>query len=138
VVNLGAARVTAVIASITLGLAVLLDVTATVLIVRSTVATPLQKILQFVLTWAIPFVGSIIVIAVVKETIGTPRSRLKPGSGDEWLPGMGPEFEASGDHHGHHGGGIDVGHGGDVGGGIDANATFECGQRSPESTSSGR
>jgi hypothetical protein len=78
VVNLGAARVTAVIASITLGLAVLLDVTATVLIVRSTVATTLQKILQLVLIWAIPFVGSIIVIAVVKETIGTPRSHHLP------------------------------------------------------------
>jgi hypothetical protein len=108
--------VTAVIASIALGLVVLLDVTATVLLVRSTVATPLQKILQLALAWAFPLVGSIIVIAVIKETISTTRSRLKPGSGDEWLPGMGPQSDASSGHHGHHGGGSDVGHGGDAGG----------------------
>jgi hypothetical protein len=105
----------AVIASVTLGLAVLLDVVATVLVVRSTVATPLQKTLQLVFTWAIPIVGSIIVIAVLKETISIPRARLRSGSGDVWLPGIGPESESSGGHHGAHGGGGDVGHGGDGG-----------------------
>jgi hypothetical protein len=105
----------AVIASISLGLAVLLDIAATVVIVGSTVSTPLQKAFQLAFTWAVPFVGSIIVIAVLKETIASPRARLSPGSADEWLSGIGPESEASGGHHGGHGGGGDVGHGGDGG-----------------------
>jgi hypothetical protein len=107
------AQVTTVIVSI-LGLAVLLDVAATVLLVRSTVATPLQKALQLAFAWVVPFVGPIIIIAVLKETIATPRSRRESGAGDVWLPGIGPE---SGGHHAHHGdGGSDLGHGGDVGG----------------------
>jgi galactitol-specific phosphotransferase system IIC component len=64
----------AVIASISLGLAVLLDIAATVVIVGSTVSTPLQKAFQLAFTWAVPFVGSIIVIAVLKETICQPES----------------------------------------------------------------
>ena len=68
-----------VIALVTLGLAVLLDIIATVLLVRSTVATPLQKVLQLVFTWAVPFVGSIIVVAILRETISTPRARLTSG-----------------------------------------------------------
>lgn len=107
---------TIIITLVTLGLAVLLDVAATVLIIRSTVATPLQKALQLASSWAIPFVGSIIVIAVVKETIDSPQSRRGSSSSDAWLPGNGPESEGTGGHHGHHGGGGDVGHGGDVGG----------------------
>lgn len=96
-----------------MGLAVLLDVTATALVIRSTVATPLQKVLQLLLTWAVPFVGSIFVIAVVRETMGSPRSRLEPGAGDIWLPGIGPD---SGSHHTDHSSGSDVGNGGDAGG----------------------
>jgi hypothetical protein len=46
----------------------------------------------------------------------SPRSRFEFGSTDLWLPGMGPESEASSGHHGHHGGGSDVGHGGDADG----------------------
>jgi len=49
-----------VVALAALGSAVLLDVVATVLLVRSPVATPLQKALQLMFTWAVPFVGSII------------------------------------------------------------------------------
>jgi hypothetical protein len=103
------------IASVTLGLAVLLDVIATVLLVRSTVTTPLQKSLQLVFTCAVPFVGSIIVIAILRETISTPRARRASGAGDVWIPGIGPESESHGGHHGEHSGGGDVGHGGDAG-----------------------
>jgi hypothetical protein len=56
------------------------------LLVRSTMVTRLQKSLQLVFIWAIPFVGSIIVIAILRETISAPRARLASGSGDEWLP----------------------------------------------------
>ena len=113
--KLGAASMATVIASITLGLAALLDVIATVLLVRSTVATPRQKALQLVVIWLIPFVGSIIVIAILRETTSTRRARLASGSADEWLPGSGPESESHPGHHGEHGGGGDVGHGGDTG-----------------------
>lgn len=107
---------TAITASVALGLAVLLlDVIATVLLVRSTVATPRQKALQLVFIWAIPFLGSIVVIAILRETISTPRGRLSSGSGDQWFPGFGPESEPHRGHHGEHSGGGDVGHGGDGG-----------------------
>jgi hypothetical protein len=105
---------TAIIASVALGLAVLLlDVIATVLLGRSTVATPRQKALQLVFIWAIPFLGSIVVIAILRETISTPRGRLSSGAGDQWFPGIGPESEHRG-HLGEHSGGGDVGHGGSV------------------------
>lgn len=106
-----------IVASVALGSTVLLDVIATILLVRSPVATPLQKVLQLMFTWAVPVVGSIIVIAILKETVSTPRARLAPGSsGDEGLPGIGPEPDALGGHHGGHGGSsADIGHGGDAG-----------------------
>jgi hypothetical protein len=104
-----------VIASGTVGLAALLDAIATVLLVRSKAATPLQKALQLVFIWAIPFVGSIIVVAILRETISTPRARLASGSGDEWLSGIGPESEPHRVHHGEHSGGGDAGHGDDKG-----------------------
>jgi hypothetical protein len=101
------------VASVALGPTVLLDVIATILLVRSRVATPLQKALQLMFTWAVPFVGSIIVIVILKETNSTPRARLAPGSsGDVWLPGIGPATDAFGGHHGEHRGGSgDIGHG---------------------------
>ena len=105
-----------IIASVALGFAVLLDVVATILLVRSPVATQLQKALQLMFTWAVPFVGSIIVIAILKEMSSTPKPRLASGSsGDVWLPGIGPETDDSGGHRGEHGGGGDIGHGGDAG-----------------------
>jgi len=104
-----------VVASVALVLAVLLDAIATVLLVRSTVPTMLQKTLQLVFIWTIPFVGSIIVIAILRETVSTSNGRLVSNSADEWLPGMGPESEPHQSHHGEHGGGGDLGHGSDAG-----------------------
>ncbi len=51
------ASMATVVALAALGSAVLLDVVATVLLVRSPVATPLQKAFQLIFTWAVPFVG---------------------------------------------------------------------------------
>ena len=107
---------TAIIASVALGLAVLLlDVTATVLLVRSAVATPRQKALQLVFIWAIPFLGSIVVIAILREPISTPGGRVSSGSGEQWLAGIGPESDSHRGHHGEHSGGDNFGHGGDAG-----------------------
>jgi len=96
---------------------ILLDIVATALLVRSDIAAPLQKALQLVVIWVIPFIGPIIVIALVKENTFAPRARSESeASGATWLPGIGPESgEASGFHHGHGGGGGVGGHGGDAG-----------------------
>ena len=101
-----------VIALVILGSVVLLDVVATVLLIRSSVPTPVQKTLQVVFIWIVPLIGSIAVIAILKETISTPRRHRGSGSsGNEGLPGIGPESESFRGHHGDHGGGADVGHG---------------------------
>ena len=102
-----------VIASIILGSVVLLNVIATALLLRSSVATPIQKTLQFMFIWVAPLVGSTVVIAILRETIHTPRTRLgSDASGNVWLPGIGSESESFGGRHGQHGGGSgDMGHG---------------------------
>jgi hypothetical protein len=53
-----------VVASVALGFTIPLNLVATVMVVRSDFETPLQKALQLIFAWAVPFVGSIIVIAV--------------------------------------------------------------------------
>jgi uncharacterized membrane protein YgcG len=108
-----------VVASVALGLASLLNLVATAMLVRSDFETPLQKVLQLVFAWAVPFVGSIVVIAVLRSARSDPKPRFaSTSSGDAWLPGSGPESEGFGGHHSGHGeGGGDAGHGGDAGGG---------------------
>jgi hypothetical protein len=112
-----------VVAAIGLALMVLLNVAATVFIVRSDFETPLQKVLQFIFAWLIPLVGSTIVIAVLQGARSHRKPRFDSGaSGDVWMPGMGPEPEGARGHHGGHGDGSgyaghgsDAGHGGDAG-----------------------
>ena len=110
---------TTAVASVALALVVLLNLAATVMLVRSDFETPLQKVLQLVFVWVIPCVGSIIVIAVLRGARSDRRPRFaSDSSGDAWLPGSGPESEGFGGHHGGHGeSGGDAGHGGDSGGG---------------------
>lgn len=102
-----------VVASVMIVSALTLDVVASVCLVRSPVPTFFQKSLQLMFIWILPFIGAIIVVAVLLEA----GYKLKPrdqseSAGDVWLPGIGPD---SGAHHGHDGGGGDVGHGGDPG-----------------------
>ncbi len=112
-----------VVASVGLALLVLLNIVATVLVARSDFETPLQKVLQLILVWVVPVVGSTIVIAVL---VGAPSDRKRrfdsATSGDAWMPGMGPEPEGAGRGHlGSHGEGSSYsGHGGDLGHGGDA------------------
>jgi hypothetical protein len=99
-----------------LGTVATLDLVATVLVIRSSVLTSVQKTLQLMFTWVVPFIGSIIVIAVVKETLSNPRSCREFGPSSEvWLPGIGPESGGAGGHHDGHIGSGDVGHGGNAG-----------------------
>lgn len=93
------------------------NIVATILLARSDVATSLQKSLQLEVIWVLPFIGSIIVIALLKETNSIGKVPECPDAmGRTWLPGIGPESgDASGFHHGHNAGSGDVGHVGDGG-----------------------
>jgi hypothetical protein len=108
----------AVVALVFLGLTVLLNFVATIMLSRSDFETPIQKVLQYSFIWIIPFVGSIIVIAVVKSAHSRHKFRFDSDSGEGiWLPGIGTDSGSIGVHHSGHGesGSSDVGHGGDVG-----------------------
>ncbi len=110
---------TTVVASVVLALVVLLNLVATVMLVRSDFETPLQKALQLALVWIVPCVGSIIVIAVLRGARYDHKLGFASDSvANADLPGTGPMSEGFGGHHGGHGEGWgDVGHGGDGGGG---------------------
>jgi hypothetical protein len=100
-----------VVASGALTLAVLLNLVATVMLVRSDFETPLQKVLQLVFAWVVPYVGSIIVIAVLRGARSDNKPRFaSDASGDTWLPGIGPNSDRDE-------GGGDPGNGGHGGGG---------------------
>jgi hypothetical protein len=109
------------IASVVLGSMVLLNIAATTLLARSNVATPLQKTAQVIFIWVVPFIGSIIVIALLKETNSIGKVPEGPDAmGRTWLPGIGLESgDSGGYHHGHGGGSGETGHGGDGGFGGD-------------------
>jgi hypothetical protein len=109
--------VATVVASVVFGSVLLLNLVATIFIVRSEFGTPLQKVVQLILAWAVPLVGSIIVIAVLRVTRPERERRFDSGSlGNLWLPGIGPESEVARGHHNGHGEiGGDSGHGGDAG-----------------------
>jgi hypothetical protein len=107
----------AVIALVALGLAVLLNLVATVMLARSDFETPLQRVLQMVLIWAIPFIGSIMVIAVSKAAYFDRRPHSDSASpGDGWIPGSDVALGRDTGHHGSYGehSGFE-GHGGDAG-----------------------
>jgi uncharacterized membrane protein YgcG len=106
-----------VVASVALGLVVLLNLVATILIARCDFETLLQKVLQLIFAWVVPLVGSTIVIAVLKGARSDRKPRFDSGSsGSAWMPGMGPESEGARGHHGGHGESSGYsGHGGDAG-----------------------
>jgi hypothetical protein len=106
-----------VVALVVVGSVVLLNLVATVFIARSEFGTPLQKVVQLILAWAVPLIGSIIAIAVLKVTRPERERRFDSGSlGNSWFPGIGPESETAHGHHGDQGeSGGDAGHGGDAG-----------------------
>jgi hypothetical protein len=74
-----------VVASVAIGLVVLLDLTATWMLARSDFETPLQKGSQLVLTWMVPVIGSIMVIEALRGTqYGESRRGGYEGSSDFW------------------------------------------------------
>jgi hypothetical protein len=108
-----------IIMMIALGLGVLLNLVATVMLARSDFETPLQKVLQFVLIWVVPFIGSIMVIAVSKAAYFDRKPHPNSDvSGSGWIPGsdvvLGRDtsHHSYGEHSGFDGHGGDAGHGG--------------------------
>jgi hypothetical protein len=84
--------------------------------VRAEFGSPLQKAIQLVFAWVVPFVGSIIIIAVLRATLPKRERCFDSGSlGSSWMPGIGPESESALGHHSQGESGGDGGHGGDAG-----------------------
>jgi hypothetical protein len=104
-----------ILGSIALGLALVLSLVATKILIRSDFESRFQKSAQMILIWVIPFVGAILVIAVLSQS---KVRQMRPLNGSEggasWMPGMGPESSRESGQHSHWG---DSGHGGHGGGG---------------------
>ena len=109
-----------ILGSIPLCLGAILDLMATKMLIRSDFESRFQKSAQIILIWVIPFVGAILVIAVLSQSkvrLTHPLNGSK--GGDTWMPGMGPESSRESGHHspwegsGHGGHDGDGGHGGD-------------------------
>jgi hypothetical protein len=79
--------------------AVVLNLVATVRLMRSAVYSASQKALQLAVIWVIPLIGAILVLSVSAHD----RKSRAPVRYDEgpWLPGIGPEND-----HGKHGGSL--------------------------------
>ena len=108
-----------VIMIVALGLGVLLNLVATVMLARSDFETPLQKVLQIVLIWVVPFIGSIMVIAVSKAAYFDRKPHPNSdASGSGWIPGSDVALGRDTSHHsyvennGFYGLGADPGHSG--------------------------
>jgi hypothetical protein len=110
--------VAAILASIALGLAVILSLVATKMLIRSDFESRFQKSVQMILIWVIPFIGAILVIAVLSQSrVRLTRPLNGSDGGNTWMPGMGPESSSrESGHHSDWGNGDHGGHGGDGGG----------------------
>ena len=110
-----------IFASIALGLAAILNVVASTMLLRSDFESRFQKTAQCILIWVVPFVGAILVMALLKNSTTVWRAPSSsdatgassfPGSdGDLDRPSgnqSDPWGESGGD--GHDGGGGYVGH----------------------------
>jgi hypothetical protein len=108
--------VAAILGSTALGLAVILSLVATKMLIRSDFESRFQKSAQMILIWVIPFVGAILVIAVLSQSkVRLTRPLNGSKGGDTWMPGMGPESSRESGHHSHWGDSGHGGHGGDGG-----------------------
>jgi hypothetical protein len=101
--------------SIAIGLAAILNAVATTMLIRSDFETHFQKSAQMVFIWAVPFIGAILVIAILSQFNVHLKSRLNSNdSSAPWMPGMRPASIRESNHHGNWG---ENGHGGDGGNG---------------------
>jgi hypothetical protein len=94
------------------GIALLLAISASVLIVRSNFGSRRLKMLQFLFVWLIPFIGPMVAIIIMRSTSRGHDSLTQSDAADEnRLPGIG--LESIRDHLVDHGGNDSMGgHGG--------------------------
>jgi hypothetical protein len=71
--------VATILASIAFGLAAILNVVATTMLTRSNFESRFQKSAQMIFIWLVPFVGAILVIAVLSQS----NARLSPFSNSD-------------------------------------------------------
>jgi hypothetical protein len=92
-----------------LGITLLLNLIATIQLLRPDFETRLQKAAQFSLIWLLPIVGAIIVMAVRAQSLHATRpDRSSDATGVSLYPGSDGDLEHRGNHEGSHWGG---GHG---------------------------
>jgi hypothetical protein len=115
----GRDSVAVILESIALGLAAVLSLVATKMLIHSDFESRFQKSAQMILIWVLPFVGAILVIAVLSQSNSRlTHPRNSSDGGDTWMLGMGPESHRESGHHSHSGDGGHGGHGGDGGHGV--------------------
>jgi hypothetical protein len=91
----------------------ILNITASVCLIRSRVYSSTQKALQIILVWLIPLVGATVVLSVwAHDRKTSSRDPVHSGEGP-WLPGIGPMSDSSHPTNSFGDGGA---HGGDGGG----------------------
>jgi hypothetical protein len=102
-----------------LTVAIVLNLIATVCLMRSAVYSTSQKRLQLALVWAVPLVGAILVLSVwAHDRKSASRDPVRYDEGS-WLAGIGPENDhgkhrgSLGDSSSHDGHGADGGGSGD-------------------------
>jgi hypothetical protein len=106
--------VATILASIALGLATILNVVATAMLLRSDFESRFQKTAQCVLIWLLPVVGVILVMAILINSKTVWRSPLSSdASGTSSFPGSDGDLNRpSGNQSDPWGGGGGHGHGG--------------------------
>jgi hypothetical protein len=83
------------------------------MLIRSDFESRFQKSAQMILIWVIPFVGAILVIAVLSQSKVRLMHPLNGSEGgDTWMPGMDPESSRESGHHSHSGDSAHGAHGG--------------------------
>ena len=89
--------------SLVIAIVATLNGVATLMLVRSDFETPRQKLIQLMLIWLLPCIGSIMVIAVLRGAPADRPADFAPNSAEAWLPGSGPTPEVFGAHPAGHG-----------------------------------
>jgi len=92
----------AAVAILLVFIVVLLDVIASVRVVRSDIALRGQKTWQLLFVWMVPLIGAIIALAVTSEARAgfVPRRPGEPGNTTEMGAGYGGDLSGN-THHGH-------------------------------------
>ncbi len=78
-----------------LTMVVVLNLVATICLIRSDVYSTSQKTSQLLVVWALPFVGAILVLAVLAHDRKSASTDPVSDNEGPWLPGIGPTSDSS-------------------------------------------